>query len=119
LRTAVPGNELDKSAIRQLPTHRWVQEHQNALVVGATGAGKSFISCALAQQVCRRGFRAYYRRASRLHHDLNLARADGTYVRLLGRLARIAVLVIDDWGLAPPQDHGCSAAVSPALDGET
>ena len=97
--------ELDKAVIRQLATCRWVQEHHNVIVVGATGVGKSFIACALAQQACRKGFRAYYRRASRLYHDLGLARADGTYVRLLSRLARVDVLVIDDWGLAPPQDH--------------
>jgi DNA replication protein DnaC len=97
--------ELDKAIIRQLATCRWVQEHHNVIVVGATGVGKSFIACALAQQACRKGFRAYYRRASRLYHDLGLARADGTYVRVLSRLARIDVLVIDDWGLAPPQDH--------------
>jgi DNA replication protein DnaC len=97
--------ELDKAVVRQLATCRWVQEHHNVLVVGATGVGKSFIACALAQQACRKGFRAYYRRASRLYHDLGLARADGTYVRALGRLARIDVLVIDDWGLAPPQEQ--------------
>ena len=97
--------ELDKAVIRQLATCRWVQEHHNVLVVGATGVGKSFIACALAQQACRKGFRAFYRRASRLYHDLGLARADGTYVRVLARLARIDVLVIDDWGLAPPQDQ--------------
>jgi DNA replication protein DnaC len=75
------------------------------LVIGATGVGKSFIACALAQQACRKGFRAYYRRASRLYHELTLARADGTYVRVLNRLARIDVLLIDDWGLAPLQDQ--------------
>ena len=97
--------ELDKAVIRQLATCRWVQEHHNVIVVGATGVGKSFIACALAQQACRKGFRAYYRRASRLYHELSLARADGTYVRVLARLARVDVLVIDDWGLAPPQDQ--------------
>src|SRR5262249_27985885 len=97
--------ELDKAVVRQLATCRWVQEHQNVIIVGATGVGKSFIGCALAAQACRKGFRAYYRRAPRLWHDLALARADGTYVRLLGRLARIDVLLIDDWGLAPLADQ--------------
>jgi len=73
--------------------------------VGATGVGKSFIACALAHQACRKGYRAGYRRAaSRLFHELTLARADGTYIRLLGKLARLDVLVIDDSGLAPVQD---------------
>ena len=97
--------ELDKAVIRQLATCRWIAEHQNVLVTGATGTGKSFIACALAQQACRRGYRAYYRRASRLFDDLRLARADGTYGRVLGRLARLDVLVVDDWGLAPSQDQ--------------
>lgn len=96
--------ELDKALIRQLATCRWVAEHQQVLITGATGPGKSFVACALAHQACRRGYRATYRRASRLFDELRLARADGTYVRLLGRLARLDVLVLDDWGLAPPQE---------------
>jgi DNA replication protein DnaC len=97
--------ELDKAVIRQLATCRWIAEHQNVLVTGATGTGKSFLACALAHQACRRGYRAYYRRASRLFDDLRLARADGTYGHLLGKLARMDVLVLDDWGLAPPQEQ--------------
>jgi DNA replication protein DnaC len=97
--------ELDKAVIRQLATCRWVQEHQAVLITGPTGTGKSFIACALAQQACRKGYRAYYRRASRLFDDLRLARADGTYGRLLGKLARVDVLVLDDWGLAPVHDQ--------------
>jgi DNA replication protein DnaC len=97
--------ELDKAVIRQLATCRWIAEHQQVLVIGATGTGKTFIGCALANQACRRGYRAYYRRASRLFDDLKLARADGTYGRLLGKLARLDVLLIDDWGLAPPQEQ--------------
>jgi DNA replication protein DnaC len=97
--------ELDKAVIRQLATCRWVPEHQNVIIIGATGVGKSFIGCALAGQACRKGFRAYYRRAPRLFHDLALARADGTYVRVLGKLARVDVLLIDDWGLAPLADQ--------------
>jgi len=74
------------------------------ILVGATGVGKRFIACALAHQACRKGYRAGYRRASRLFHELTLARADGTSIRLLGTLARLDVLVLDDWGLAPVQD---------------
>jgi DNA replication protein DnaC len=97
--------ELDKAIIRQLATCRWVQEHQNVTVTGATGTGKTFIACALAQQACRKGYSALYRRASRLFDELTLARADGSYVRLLAKLARVDVVVIDDWGLAPPRDQ--------------
>jgi DNA replication protein DnaC len=91
--------ELDKALVRQLATCRWVEEHQNLLVVGATGTGKTFVGCAFAHQACRKGFRALYRRASRLFHELTLARADGTYLRLLTKLVRVDILLIDDWGL--------------------
>jgi DNA replication protein DnaC len=97
--------ELDKAVVRQLGTCRWVGEHQNVLVTGATGTGKTYVGCALAQQACRKGFRAVYRRAPRLFDELRLARADGTYARLLGRLARVDVLLIDDFAIAPVADE--------------
>ena len=97
--------ELDKAVVRQLASCRWVHDHQNVIVTGMTGTGKTFVACALAQQACRRGFSATYRRASRLFDELALARADGSYVRLLAKLARVDVLVIDDWGLTPAGDQ--------------
>jgi len=97
--------ELERAVIRQLATCRWVDEHQNIVITGATGTGKTYLACALAHQACRKGHRAIYRRASRLTDELTLARADGTYARVLGRLARVEVLVIDDWGHAPMRDQ--------------
>ena len=97
--------ELDKSVVRQLATCRWVQEHQNVVVTGPTGTGKTYVACALAQTACRRGFRAIYRRAPRLFDELALAHADGSYSQLLARLAKVDVLVIDDWGLAPVKEQ--------------
>jgi DNA replication protein DnaC len=99
-----PRRELEKSVVRQLASCRWVHEHQNVVITGATGTGKTFIACALAQQACRKGYRAIYRRASRLFDELTLAHADGTYARLLSKLARIDVLLIDDWGLTAVRD---------------
>jgi DNA replication protein DnaC len=96
--------ELDRVLIRSLATCRWVQDHLNVAITGATGTGKTFLACALAQQACRKGYRTTYRRASRLFEELGLARADGTYTRLLGKIARMDVLVIDDWGLTPVRD---------------
>lgn len=100
-----PRRELEKATIRQLATCRWIAEHQNIVITGATGTGKTYLACALAQQACRKGYRAIYRRASRLNEELTLAHADGTYSVLLARLARADVLVLDDWGLAPPKDQ--------------
>jgi DNA replication protein DnaC len=93
--------QLDRALIRQLSTCRWLDEHSNVVVTGMTGTGKTYVSCALAHLACRRGYRALYRRTSRLFHELALARADGTYARLLQRLARVDVLILDDWALVP------------------
>lgn len=93
------SRKLDKAVVRQLATCAWIADHHNVVITGATGVGKTFLACALANQGCRNGYRAMYRRASRLFDELNLARADGSYVRLLARIAKIDVLVIDDWGL--------------------
>jgi DNA replication protein DnaC len=99
-----PVRKLDKRRIRELATCRWIAEHHNVVLTGATGVGKTFVACALAQQACRKGYRAIYRRASRLFDELILARADGTYPRLLAKLARVDLLVIDDWGLVQVGD---------------
>jgi DNA replication protein DnaC len=94
-----PRRGLDKPTLRRLATCAWVSEHHNIVITGATGTGKTYLACALAQQACRKGHRVLYRRASRLFDEMHLARADGSYVKVLARLARMEVLVIDDWGL--------------------
>ncbi len=99
-----PKRDIDKIAIRQLATCRWVQEHQSVIVTGMTGVGKTYVACALAQQACRSGYRALYRRASRFFQEMAMARADGSYSKLLARLARVDVLLIDDWALSPAND---------------
>lgn len=97
--------EIDRAQIRQLATGRWIRDHQNLIITGATGTGKTFIACAIAQLACRQGLRSLYRRLPRLFGELTLAHADGSYGRVLARLARFDVLILDDWGLAPFQDQ--------------
>ena len=100
-----PKRELDRAAVRQLGTCSWIALHANVIITGATGTGKSYLACALGQQACRSGYRVSYRRMPRLIEELALAHADGTYTRLLGRLAKVDVLVLDDWGIAPLREQ--------------
>lgn len=99
------GNRgLDKRFVRDLATCRWIQEHHNLVISGKTGVGKTYLCCAAVNQACRNGYRALYRRAPRLFDELTLARADGSYHRLLAKLARIDLLAIDDWALVAAGD---------------
>lgn len=100
-----PKRDIDKPLFRALATGRWIAEHSNVLITGMTGVGKSYLACALGQLACRLGFRVAYKRVPRLFEELGLAHADGTYVRLLTRLAKVDVLILDDWGLAPLSDQ--------------
>src|SRR3954454_3154919 len=93
---------LDRSVIMSLAQASWVAAHHNLLISGPTGAGKSFIGCALAHAAIRRGHTALYMRTPRLLADLALSRGDGRYVRRLAHLAKIGVLVLDDFLLTPP-----------------
>jgi len=92
---------LDRSLVLSLAQAGWVESHHNLLLSGPTGVGKSFIACALAQAAIRRGHTALYVRAPRLLADLSLARGDGRYPRLLAQLAKVALLVLDDFLLTP------------------
>jgi DNA replication protein DnaC len=98
------GRKLDRGVMRQLATCRWVTEHHHILITGATGVGKTFVACALGQQACRQGHRVLYRRLPRLFPELTLAHGDGTYPTVLGRFARVEVLILDDWGLVGLKD---------------
>ena len=95
---------LKRDQVQQLLSSRWLKEKQNIIITGPTGVGKTWLACALSQKACRDGYTVQYLRLPRLLQDLNLARADGRYPKLMTGLARTDLLVLDDWGLAPLTD---------------
>jgi len=96
---------LSRDLLLSLAQNAWVAAKQNVIITGPTGSGKTFIACALANSACRGGMSAFYIRLPRLLQEMHIARADGSYGKLLTRFARIAVLVLDDWGLAKLTDR--------------
>jgi DNA replication protein DnaC len=92
---------LDRAAVLSLAESQWVTAHRNLLIVGPTGAGKTYIACALAQAAIRQGHTSLYLRAPRMLGDLALARADGRLPRLMAAWAKVGVLLIDDLALRP------------------
>jgi len=99
-----PERGLAKATIRDLATCRWLDDKLNVIVIGKTGCGKTYLGAALAQAACRVGRRALCTRVPRLVHELAIARADGSYTRVLAKLAKTDVLVLDDFLIAPLKD---------------
>lgn len=95
---------LDRKLIRTLASSEWVRQHQNLLLIGPTGIGKTWLGCALAQKACRDGFTILHKRSPELFRDLAVAHVDGSFGRLLTKLARIDILVLDDFAMAPLKD---------------
>ena len=95
---------LDKSVMLSLASCDWVRKHRNVIIVGPTGSGKTYLSCALAHRACREGMTAVYLRTPKLYYTLAMARADGSYARVLSKLARTSVLALDDLGMAALTD---------------
>jgi len=95
---------LDRKLIRTLATSDWVRQHHNLLFIGPTGIGKTWLACALAHKACRDGFSALHKRMAELFRDLTVARADGSIGQLLAKWARIDVLLLDDFAMAPLKD---------------
>jgi DNA replication protein DnaC len=95
---------LDRQQVLSLGSCDWIQNRHNLLIIGPTGIGKSYLACAFVERACRRGFSAGYLRLPRLLQQLAVARGDGSYERVLARLAKLDLLAIDDWLLAPLRD---------------
>ena len=91
---------LKRAQIEQLRASQWVANHHNCLITGPTGCGKTYLACALAHQACRDGYRVGYYYAPKLFRELQNAQADGSLLKLLKKLSRAALIVIDDFGVA-------------------
>ena len=92
---------LDRNLVTALAGGDWLRHGHNVLITGATGVGKTWLACALAQQAARSGFTVLYMRAPRLLEELHVAHGDGSFARRLAQLARIDLLAIDDFAIAP------------------
>jgi DNA replication protein DnaC len=92
---------LDKGVFQELCSCRFVLAKRNVIITGATGLGKTWLACALAHKACREGLSTVYKRIPRLVEEMAIARADGTFLKMLSILQRTDLLILDDWGLAP------------------
>lgn len=97
---------LDAKLLRSLQSGQWIAEKRGVIITGPTGVGKTFIGCALAHQACRQGFTALYAQTGRLLQEMTLAKGDGRYLKLLASIAKVNVLILDDWGLDLPTAEG-------------
>jgi len=95
---------IDKSVILSLANCNWIKSTQNVTITGPTGAGKTYLACALANSACRKGFSSLYMRAPRLFQDTAVARADGSYPKLMNKIAKAKVLIVDDFCISPIKD---------------
>jgi len=94
-----PSRGIDRRTVMSLVLGDWVESGHSVLITGATGSGKSWLACALAQYACRRGKSALYQRVPRLQEELRIRHGSGVFGKWLVQLAKIDVLLLDDWGM--------------------
>lgn len=95
---------LDKSVILRLAGSEWIKNAQNVIITGPTGVGKTYLACAVANSACRNSYPSVYKRAPRFYQEIAIARADGSYPKLMNKLLKVKVLIIDDFCITPMAD---------------
>lgn len=93
------NRKLDKSLVRTLETCQWITQHKNVIIVGPTGTGKTFIAQSLAHNACMKGYSSHCLRLPKFFNELTVAKADGSYLKLMKSLANYDVLILDDFAL--------------------
>lgn len=99
------GRKLNKSLIRRLASCEYIAEHRNVFITGATGSGKTYIACALAMEACKQFYTTKYVRLPDLLIDLDVARGEGTFKKVLGKYTNPVLLIIDEWLLLKPTER--------------
>jgi DNA replication protein DnaC len=88
---------LDRKLVRELAQGRWIEQHTNLFLLGPTGCGKTYLACALGRKACHAGIGVRFERTSRLLEEMRIAREQGEWVARLRELARVPLLILDDW----------------------
>ncbi len=96
-----PGRNLDKHQIASLAQNHYIEQHQNVIISGATGTGKTYIACALGNLAMAQGYPVYFIRINKLFEEIRLVKGDGSYLKWLRNLLKFKLLILDDFGSSP------------------
>lgn len=100
---------LDRNQIMRFAECAFIQKHENIIITGSTGIGKSYLATALGYQACTLGFKVYYANMGKLFSRLKMGKADGSYIREISKIERQDLLILDDFGLIPMDNQNRSA----------
>ncbi len=101
------GRKLNKSLLQRLATCEYITEHRNIFITGATGGGKTYMACALGMEACKQYYSVKYVRLPDLLLDLEMARAEGSYKKIMTKYTNPVLLILDEWLLLKPSESEC------------